>query len=105
LAVVERKDVEAALEARRELGPEYEADIVDALAEKIEKRLAERVQGRSPAPPPAHRGAITPLALGSLGCGVAATAIATGNDAAWVAVIAWIAIAIVNVAVAAAWRR
>jgi hypothetical protein len=105
--VIERKDVEAALQARRELGREYEPDIVEAMVEKIEKRLDERLQGRLPAraPAPVHRGAITPLALGSLGCGVAATAIATGNGAAWVAVIAWIAIAIVNLAVAVAWRR
>jgi len=47
-AVVERKDVETALEARRELGPEYEPQIVDSIVEKIEKRVDERL--RAPAP-------------------------------------------------------
>jgi hypothetical protein len=37
--MVERKDVEAALEARRELGREYEPEIV----EKIERRLREQL--------------------------------------------------------------
>jgi hypothetical protein len=55
-----------------------------------------------PPEPPHHPATITPLALGSLGCGVASTAIATGDHEGWVAVIAWIAI--VNVAVAR-WRR
>jgi hypothetical protein len=40
--VVERRDVEAALEARRELGRAYEDDIVDALVEKIDRRVAQR---------------------------------------------------------------
>jgi hypothetical protein len=102
--VVERKDVEAALEARRELGPGYEPEIVDQLVEKIERRLDERSKRAGP-PEPQHAGPITPLALGSLGCGIAATAIATGNHQGWVAVIAWIAIALVNVAYARAWRR
>src|SRR5581483_8126036 len=100
-AVVERKDVEAALEARRELGRDYEADIVDSLVEKLERRLDER----HPAPPPVRRrpGSITPLALGSIGCGVGATAIATTHGAAWLAVIVWLAIAVINVAYAREW--
>jgi hypothetical protein len=103
-AVVERKDVEAALEARRELGRDYEADIVDSLVEKLERRLDER----HPGPPPAKErrpGSITPLALGSIGCGVGATAIATTHGAAWLAVVAWLAIVAINAAYAQAWRR
>ena len=97
--MVERKDVEAALAARHELGRAYEPEIVDSMLEKIERRLAER-------PPAAraaehrHRGSFTPLALGSIGAGVGATAIATGNHQGWVAVVAWIAIVLVNFAVA-----
>jgi hypothetical protein len=34
---VERRDVEAALEARRELGPAYEDETVDNLVAKIER--------------------------------------------------------------------
>ena len=40
--VVRRDEVAAALEARRELGADYEDPIVDALVAKIEKRLEER---------------------------------------------------------------
>ena len=101
--MIERKDVQAALEARRELGPGYDAEIVDRLLEKIDERLAERRPARPPEPH--HTGPITPLALGSIGCGVGATAIATGNGQGWVAVIAWLAIALVNIAYARAWRR
>jgi hypothetical protein len=94
--MVERNDVEAALEARRELGKEYEPAIVDSLVEKIEKRLDERK--------PAHTPSRTQheldfrVVLGSIGLGVGATAIATGNHQGWVAVIAWLAIVLVNIA-------
>jgi hypothetical protein len=50
-----------------------------------------------------HRGSFTPLALGSIGAGVGATAIATVHHQGWVAVVAWIAIVLVNFA--AAFRR
>src|SRR3954467_11203530 len=93
--MVERKDVQAAVEARRELGQGYDDEIVDSLLAKIDQRLAEQ----KPAPP-ADRGAMTPLILGSMFFGVGATAIATGNGAAWLAAIVWVAIAVVNVAVA-----
>jgi hypothetical protein len=97
--MVERKDVEAAIEARRELGKEYEPDIVEAMVEKIEKRLDERLRERRE-PAPRHHYAEMRVVLGSIGLGVGATAIATGNHAAWLAVVAWIAIAVVNVAYA-----
>jgi len=95
--VVDRKDVEAAVEARRELGPEYEREIVDSLVAKIEQRLDER---KSPAPAPRHHYYDFRVVMGSLGIGVAITAIATGNHQGWVAVIGWIAIVLVNVAYA-----
>jgi hypothetical protein len=87
----EREELHAALEARKELGPDYEPQVVDSFLERIEKRLDEH--RRMPAEP--HR-SVTPMALGSIGAGVGATAIAVGNGQGWVAVVAWIAIAIVN---------
>jgi 3-mercaptopyruvate sulfurtransferase SseA len=95
--VVERSDVEAAVEARRELGPDYEREIVDSLVAKIEQRLDER---KSPPPAPRHPHYDFRVVMGSLGIGVAITAIATGNDQGWVAVIGWIAIVLVNFAYA-----
>jgi hypothetical protein len=97
--MVERKDVEAALEARRELGGDYEPEIVEAFLEKIEKRL-----DRLPAatlPTRQHRpGSITPLALGSMGIAAGSTAIAVTHGQSWLAVVAWIAVVIINVAYA-----
>jgi hypothetical protein len=96
--VVERQDVEAALRARHELGPEYEPEILDALVDKIERRLDERQRQLAPPPSPPRHDLDLRLVLGSFGFGIAATAIATGNGQGWVAVIAWIAIVVVNVA-------
>jgi hypothetical protein len=92
--MVERADVKAALEARKELGADYEDEVVDSLLAKIEKRLDR------PQPPARHVHTDPRVVLGSIALGVGATAVATGNGAAWLAVIAWIAIAVVNVAYA-----
>lgn len=85
---MERKDVEAAVHARRELGRDYEDEIVDSLLAKIDQRLEERRPARVE-----RRGSITPLALGALGCGVGATAILAQNGSAWIVPIVWVAIA------------
>lgn len=58
--LVRRDEAQAALEARRELGVEYEDQLVDALVEKIEQRLAER---QPPKPPNPAAVAIPSLAL------------------------------------------
>ena len=101
--VVRREEVESALAARHELGREYEPEIVDNLVERIERRLDERRQ--RPTGPPArgrHRDhdPVIRLALGSIALGVGATAIATSHGDAWLAVIVWLAIAVINVAYA-----
>ena len=99
--MVERKDVDAALQAHAELGKAYEPEIVDAFLERIERRLDER--GAPPAP--RREGSITPLVLGSLGAGVGATAVAVLHHASWLGLVAWVAIVIVNLGYARAWRR
>jgi hypothetical protein len=40
--LVPREELRHALEARRELGPEYEDEIVEAFAAKLERRLTEQ---------------------------------------------------------------
>jgi hypothetical protein len=94
--MVERKDVHAALEARRELGPAYDDELVDQLLAKLEERRpAER--------PPAHLDLRLPI--WSMGFGIAATAIASGNHVAWLAAVAWVAIAVVNIVYIATGTR
>ena len=58
--LVSREEAQAALEARRELGVEYEDHLVDALVEKIEQRLEKR---RSVTPASMARITIPSLAL------------------------------------------
>jgi len=100
--MVERADVEAALAARRELGPAYEDEIVDSLVAKIEQRLDKR----EPPPPPEHY-SVTPVVLGSIGLGIPVTAVALGNSPGAggiaVAIVAWVAIGVANLA--AMFRR
>ena len=106
-----REDVEAALEARKELGRAYDPEIVDAFLERIERRVEERLKDARPREP--HRLDLR-LPLGSFALGVAATAVATSNahggGGIAIAIVAWIAIAIVNVVVialtmASSWLR
>jgi hypothetical protein len=40
--VVDREELQAAIEARKELGTELEPAVVDAFVERIEQRLAQR---------------------------------------------------------------
>ena len=47
--LVPRDEAEAALAARRELGREFEPELVDAFVERIERRLDERLRQRLPA--------------------------------------------------------
>jgi hypothetical protein len=44
---LERQDVEAFLETRRELGPTYEREIVDAFADRIQRAVEARVRSDS----------------------------------------------------------
>jgi predicted Zn-dependent protease len=49
--LVPRDEARAALEARRELGPDYEDELVERFAEQIERRLEDRLSARRPADP------------------------------------------------------
>ena len=43
---VPKDELEAAIEARKELGSDMEPAVIDAFVERIERRIAERTQGR-----------------------------------------------------------
>ncbi|HEY2935058.1 MAG TPA: hypothetical protein VGJ25_00575 [Gaiellaceae bacterium] len=40
--LIKRDELASALEARRELGPEYEDEVFDALLERLDRRLQQR---------------------------------------------------------------
>jgi hypothetical protein len=109
---VERDELIAALAARRELGPELEPAVIDAFVDRLERaidaRVGQEVERRLKDLPRHGSGGgfgigHIILALGSLGIGVGATGAATGMGGAAgliVAIVAWVAIALVNVAYA-----
>ena len=47
-----KSEIQATLEARRELGPSYDEQFLDALVEKLTKQIAQARQ--APPPAPAH---------------------------------------------------
>lgn len=102
---LEHEEIEAALEARRELGPAYESALVESFVEKIESAIEARVDERmarsrqhekNEGQRQQHQ-----LVLGivSLGTGIPITAIAGGvGDGLPGIIVAWAGIAAVNVA-------
>jgi hypothetical protein len=100
---VQREDLSAAVGARRELGADREREVVEAFLDwvgtaidaRVDQRLAE--QRREKRAPSSSRGAI-PLALGSMGIGIAATGAASGlDDGEPLAIIIWLVIGAVNI--------
>jgi hypothetical protein len=105
-----REDLEAVIEARRDLGPTYEPAIVESLAEKVEQAIDARADARI-AQDRRHRSNETQrqnhqLTLGivSLGTGIPITAIAAGTADLPGLVVAWVGIAAVNAAHALSGR-
>ena len=111
---LERSEIEAVLETRRELGLRYDAELVDGFADRIEaevdRRVGAELQSRQQAQA-AHRSAgARQLALGivSMGVGIPITAInlAAGDDPSLIGLtISWGGIAAVNLAHAWQSRR
>jgi hypothetical protein len=103
---IPRDELAAAAEARRELGPEAERAVIDSflarveaeIDERVDRRVAERVRTQAYRGDGAPRGTI-PLALGSMGLGIAVTGASSGlaEGGVFVAVVAWIAIAVINI--------
>ncbi|WP_020539826.1 hypothetical protein [Nonomuraea coxensis] len=114
-----REDLKATLDARRDLGPDYENALLESFADRLDETIALRVRaelaahgagpgpyGAGPRPKAKSPGsAMIPIALGSLGIGVPLTAIASSNAGLLGLTISWIAIVIINVAAAAAIMR
>ena len=108
MSTIPEGDLEAAVEARKELGREREGDVVEAFLDRIEqgidKRIDERLAKRGGSCPPAqHHHFDLRLPLGSMGLGIGVIAVANGfggGGGIAIAIVAWIAIALINIAYA-----
>jgi hypothetical protein len=97
--VSDREELQAAIGARRELGADYEPQIVDSFLERIEKRLEERT-ARPVVRHHREHHAITPLVLGSLGLAIPLMGIAGAAAGLWGVAMVCVAIVLVNFFVA-----
>ena len=95
----EREELQAHVAARRELGPEYEPELVDSFLERIERRLDQRHRGKAARSDKEHH-AITPIVLGSLGLSIPLMAIAGSAAGPFGIAMVCIAIVLVNLFVA-----
>ena len=93
--MAEQDELHAALEARRELGPEYEPQVVDSFLERVERRLAER-RDNKPARPEANK--TLALAIISLILSIPLTAIGVTQAGLTGLVVVWAGIVLVNLA-------
>ncbi|WP_214316535.1 hypothetical protein [Nonomuraea sediminis] len=116
-----REDLQATLDARRDLGPEYEAALVESFVERLDATIAARVHSElhgqapspyapysSPPPPPRARtgsGHMVLLALGSMALGVPLVGIAAVNAGFIGMLVTLVAIVLINVAGASAIRH
>jgi len=98
--LVRRDELHAALEARRELGPAYEREVLDAFAEQLERRLDARLRQQRPAPARRERDKELALAIVSLLVAVPLIAIAGGTVGLAGVLAVCAAIVLVNVAFA-----
>ncbi len=105
---IDRDEMEALLAARQELGPSMEPALVDSFAQKIMveiQRQSQMQQQIQPQTVGTHRSGTGPqltLAIVSLVMAIPLTAIAL-EAGAWMAVVCWIGIVLVNFALA--WRQ
>ena len=101
---VEREDVEALLEVRRELGPSYDAALVDSFADRIERVVAERMEGqlalRRAGQAVVAQGGPRQLALGiiSLVAAIPISIVLGVTDHFAALLVAWVGIVLVNMA-------
>jgi hypothetical protein len=99
-----RDDLAATVEARRELGDESEREVVESFLDRVGAAIDARVDARLERDdrrrPASSSRASVPLALGSMGIGIAVTGAASGlaHGGALVAIVAWLVIAAINVA-------
>jgi hypothetical protein len=97
--MTEQEELRAVVAARRELGPEYEPELIDSFLERVEHRLDQRHRGKAARRDKEHH-AITPIVLGSLGMSIPLMAIAGAAAGAFGVAMVCVAIVLVNLFVA-----
>lgn len=108
---LERSEIEAVIETRRELGATYEPALVDSFAEKVELAITTRVDAelarrqRDTREDESRGKRQMVLGIVSLGTGIPITAIAGGITDLPGILVAWAGIAAVNLAHAFAGAR
>lgn len=105
-----QRDLAATVEARRELGPSYEAELVESFCDRIDAAVQQRVEAglsRRPAADQREANDSQPfvVALVSLGTAVPITAISGGIADVPGMALSWLGIVGVNVAFALGRRR
>jgi hypothetical protein len=95
--VTKGAELEAVLAARKELGPEYEPELVDSFLEQVEKRL----DGRGSAVPARrhrerHPAVSIPVVLGSLGLAIPLLGVAGGTAGLAGVLVVCVALVLVN---------
>ncbi|HEU5161108.1 MAG TPA: hypothetical protein VFU43_29190 [Streptosporangiaceae bacterium] len=107
-----RDDLAAALQARRELGPDYDAAFAESLAERVDQTIQARLAAARavPSADPGRREAYeranaagerkvtTAIACVSLGVSIPLSGIAAGMHSLAALVIIWTGIVLVNLA-------
>ena len=97
-----RDDIQAALDARRELGPEMEPAVVDAFVERMERAIEARVDARLAQreprqPSKEHRGGSElTLAIVSLGVAIPLTAVSAATAGFLAVLIVWLGLVGIN---------
>jgi hypothetical protein len=97
-SAVDRDELTAAIEARRELGKELEPQVVDSFVERIERRVAERTSAK-PARKDDSDNTLA-LAIVSLLAAIPITAIAATHGGNVAIALVWVGIVLVNLAYA-----
>ncbi|WP_055588901.1 hypothetical protein [Peterkaempfera griseoplana] len=110
-----QKDLDAAVQTRKELGAEYESEIVDSflarvdarLDEQVERRVADRLAGYGPpGRRPGRDGRFSPrLAVVSLGLGIPLSGVGGSTSGPVGLAVVWAGIVGVNLAAAVGARR
>ena len=101
---LERSELEAVIETRRELGPTYEPALGDSFVEKVELAIQQRVdvrlaaRQRSQALERRHSAQQLALGIVSLVMAVPITITLAVNDKLLALLIAWLGITVVNIA-------